>query len=47
MPTGTCSACVALDEPLGLSPGADVAEVRAALDANPLATGTLTGLFIR
>ena len=37
----------ALDRPLGLSPGADVAEVRAALDANHLATGTLTGLFIR
>ena len=37
----------ALDEPLELSPGADTADVRAALDANHLATGTLTGLFIR
>ncbi len=37
----------ALDAPLGLSPGVDVSEVRAALDGRRLATGTLIGLFAR
>ena len=37
----------ALDAPLDLSPGADVDEVRAALDARRVATGTLVGLFAR
>jgi Raf kinase inhibitor-like YbhB/YbcL family protein len=37
----------ALDAPLGMSPGAEVQDVRAALDDRRLATGTLTGLFAR
>ena len=37
----------ALDSSLGLSPGADVDEVRAALENTRLATGTLIGLFAR
>jgi Raf kinase inhibitor-like YbhB/YbcL family protein len=37
----------ALDTPLAVSPGADVAAVRAALEDGRLATGTLTGLFAR
>jgi Raf kinase inhibitor-like YbhB/YbcL family protein len=37
----------ALGSPLGMSPGADVAEVRAALEDRRLATGTLIGLFAR
>jgi Raf kinase inhibitor-like YbhB/YbcL family protein len=37
----------ALDAPLELSPGADLDEVRAALDGRRLATGTLVGLFAR
>jgi Raf kinase inhibitor-like YbhB/YbcL family protein len=37
----------ALDAPLGLAPGAPLQDVRAALDRHHLATGTLTGLFIR
>lgn len=37
----------ALDAPLGMSPGADVEDVRNALDERRLATGTLTGLFAR
>ena len=37
----------ALDAPLDLSPGADLDDVRDALDARRLATGTLVGLFAR
>lgn len=37
----------ALDAPLDLEPGTDLAEVRAALDGRRLATGTLVGLFAR
>jgi Raf kinase inhibitor-like YbhB/YbcL family protein len=37
----------ALDSALGLSPGADLDEVKAALEKKQLATGTLTGLFVR
>jgi Raf kinase inhibitor-like YbhB/YbcL family protein len=37
----------ALDGPLDLSPGAALEDVRAALDARRLATGTLVGLFAR
>ena len=37
----------ALDAPLGLSPGTDLDEVRAALDARRLVSGTLVGLFAR
>ena len=37
----------ALAEPLDVAPGADLDEVRAALDARKLATGTLVGLFAR
>ena len=38
---------VALETPLGMSPGAPIEEVRAALDDRRLATGTLVGLFVR
>jgi phosphatidylethanolamine-binding protein (PEBP) family uncharacterized protein len=38
---------LALGSPLGMSGGADAAEVRAALEDRRLATGTLTGLFAR
>jgi Raf kinase inhibitor-like YbhB/YbcL family protein len=37
----------ALDAPLGMSPGADIGEVRVALSDRRLATGTLIGLFAR
>jgi Raf kinase inhibitor-like YbhB/YbcL family protein len=37
----------ALGSPLGLSPGADIDDVRRALDEASLATGTLVGLFVR
>jgi Raf kinase inhibitor-like YbhB/YbcL family protein len=37
----------ALDEPLGIWPGAEVATVRAALDDRRVATGTLIGLYAR
>ena len=37
----------ALGSPLGLSPGADIDDVRRALDHASLATGTLVGLFVR
>ncbi len=37
----------ALDSPLGLEPGTSIDEVRAALDDKRIATGTLTGLFVR
>ena len=37
----------ALEAPLDLAPGTDLDEVRDALDARRLATGTLVGLFAR
>ena len=36
----------ALSSPLALSPGADLDEVKATLEKDPLATGTLTGLML-
>jgi Raf kinase inhibitor-like YbhB/YbcL family protein len=37
----------ALGSPLGLAPGASIDDVRAGLDDTRIATGTLTGLFVR
>ncbi len=37
----------ALGSPLGLSPGTDLDEVKAAMESSSLATGTLTGWFVR
>ena len=37
----------ALGSPLGLAPGTNLDDVRAALNDKQLATGTLTGLFVR